>query len=57
MLNIALTFHDCGLTDVKALEKAFENVDYIFHLAGTVAALNYKDYLYGNVELTKNVLQ
>lgn len=55
--HLALTFHDCGLTDVKALEKAFENVDYIFHLAGTVAALNFKDYLYGNVELTKNVLQ
>jgi len=49
--------HPCGLTDVSAMAAVFQNVDYIFHLAGTVAALSYKDYLYGNVELTKNLLE
>lgn len=55
--NKGFTMHTCGLTNVGALEKAFENADYIFHLAGTVAALQYEDYIYGNVTLTKNVLE
>ena len=49
--------HTCGLTDVDALIKVFDKADYIFHLAGTVAALKYEDYYYGNVELTKNILE
>jgi nucleoside-diphosphate-sugar epimerase len=49
--------HTCGLTDIPAMAAVFKNVDYIFHLAGTVAALNYEGYLYGNVELTKNLLE
>lgn len=36
--------HSCGLTDINALAEVFKNVDYIFHLAGTVAALSYEDY-------------
>ncbi|MFT4969335.1 MAG: nucleoside-diphosphate-sugar epimerase [Chitinophagales bacterium] len=49
--------HTCGLKDIDAMSKVFENVDYIFHLAGVVAALSYEDYYYGNVELTKNLLE
>lgn len=52
-----IQIHTCGLTNVPALKEIFKNVDYIFHLAGTVAALNYEDYLYGNVEITKNILE
>lgn len=52
-----IQIHTCGLTDIEALKNIFQNVDYIFHLAGTVAALNYEDYLYGNVEITKNILE
>ena len=36
--------HTCGLTDVDALVKVFDKADYIFHLAGTVAALKYERY-------------
>lgn len=50
-------FHTCGLTDIEAMSAVFENVDYIFHLAGTVAALSYDDYYYGNVTLTENLLE
>jgi len=52
-----ITLHTCGLEDIPAMSEVFENVDYIFHLAGTVAALKYEDYLYGNVDLTRNVFE
>ena len=52
-----ISIHTCGLADVAALKEIFQNVDYIFHLAGVVAALKYEDYLYGNVEITKNILE
>lgn len=52
-----IQIHTCGLADIEALKNVFQNVDYIFHLAGTVAALKYEDYLYGNVEITKNILE
>ena len=52
-----IVIHTCGLTDIDALAEVFKNVDYIFHLAGTVAALNYEDYIFGNVTITENVLQ
>ena len=55
--NKGFTFHKCGLTDIEDLKIAFKDAKYIFHLAGTVSALKYEDYLFGNVELTKNVLE
>ena len=55
--NKGFIFHKCGLTDIDALKTAFKDAKYIFHLAGTVAALKYEDYIYGNVDLTKNVLE
>lgn len=51
------TYHKCGLTSIENLKIAFNNAKYIFHLAGTVSALKYEDYIYGNVTLTKNVLE
>ena len=55
--NKGFTMHTCGLTDIDALKVAFSDAKYIFHLAGTVSALKYEDYIYGNVDLTKNVLE
>lgn len=55
--NEKYVIHTCGLTDVEALKAAFKDAKYIFHLAGTVSALQYEDYIYGNVTLTKNVLE
>jgi len=55
--NKGFIFHKCGLTNVDDLKYAFKDAKYIFHLAGTVSALKYEDYIYGNVELTKNVLE
>ncbi len=48
--------HRCGLEAIEPLKQIFENVDYIFHFAGTVSAINYKAYHHGNVSITKNVL-
>lgn len=55
--NKGFTFHKCGLMDIEALKIVFKDAKYIFHLAGTVSALKYESYLYGNVTLTKNVLE
>lgn len=57
LLNKGFIFHKCGLTDIEALKVIFKDAKYIFHLAGTVAALKYENYIYGNVTLTKNVLE
>lgn len=57
LINKGFTFHKCGLTDIEALKVAFKDAKYIFHLAGTVSALKYESYIYGNVTLTKNVLE
>ncbi|MGB0885279.1 MAG: NAD-dependent epimerase/dehydratase family protein [Chitinophagales bacterium] len=54
--NKGFHFHKIGLENVADLTKAFEASKYIFHLAGTVAALKYETYIHGNVTLTKNVL-
>ena len=55
--NKDFIFHKCGLTNIDALKIAFKDAKYIFHLAGTVSALKYEDYIYGNVTLTKNILE
>lgn len=55
--NEKFVIHTCGLTSIDDLKLAFKDAKYIFHLAGTVSALKYEDYIYGNVTLTKNVLE
>lgn len=57
LINKGFIFHKCGLTDIAALKIVFKDAKYIFHLAGTVAALKFESYIYGNVTLTKNVLE
>lgn len=46
----------CGLTDVAALRQTFSDAHYIFHIAGTVKAKDDAGFVYGNVEMTRNVL-
>lgn len=55
--NENFKFHTCGLENIDDLKAVFQGAKYIFHLAGTVSALKYEDYLHGNVTLTKNVLE
>ncbi len=52
-----LKIFDCGLFDKNGLRKAFEDVNYIFHVAGVVKAKNEEGYLKGNVEATKVLLE
>lgn len=55
--KLDLEFIKCGLNDVSKLSTAFEGATYIFHLAGATKSKKYESYLYGNVQLTKNVFQ
>lgn len=55
--NKGYIIHSCGLENIDELTKVFQDAKYIFHLAGTVAALHYDSYYHGNVTLTKNVLE
>src|SRR5208283_1189048 len=45
-----------GLFDTKALNKAVENVDYIYHVAGLTKAKSRAEYFHGNHIATKNLL-
>jgi len=49
--------HTCGLTNIEKLKEILQDTTYVFHLAGVVAALKYEDYIYGNVDVTKNLLE
>ncbi len=40
----------------ESLKSAVENVDFVVHVAGTIAARNYEGYLAGNRDLTKKLL-
>ncbi len=45
-----------GLQDKTGLRKAFENAEYIFHVAGVVKSKTKEGYFEGNVENTKALL-
>ena len=55
--DLDVEFFDCGLTDVDALKTVFEDANYIFHIAGVVAAKKPEQFFKGNVATTKNVLE
>jgi dihydroflavonol-4-reductase len=48
---------DCGLMGKPGLRKAFENADYIYHVAGVVKSKTPEGYFKGNVDTTKNLLE
>jgi len=47
---------EASLSDVSSLEKAVEDVDYVYHVAGSTSARNLDGYMQGNYEGTKNIL-
>ncbi len=46
-----------GLSDSASLEQAVAGVDYIYHIAGVVAAKNREGFFRGNVDATRNLLE
>lgn len=46
-----------SLDDKATLEKAVEGVDYIYHIAGLTFARDYDEFLKGNRDATKNLLE
>ena len=46
-----------SLSEKDSLKKAVEGVDYIYHVAGVVAAKNREGFFQGNVEATRNLLE
>ncbi len=47
---------DCGLLDIESMSKAFQNADYIYHVAGVVKSKKLEGYFKGNVDTTKALL-
>lgn len=48
---------ETDFSTADSLRKAVENVDYILHIAGTIAAIDYNGYLKGNRDTTFNLLK
>ncbi|GAB4300160.1 MAG: NAD(P)-dependent oxidoreductase [Ignavibacteriaceae bacterium] len=48
---------DTGLENKSALKSILKNTNYIFHVAGVVKSKKPEGYFYGNVELTRNLLE
>ncbi len=48
---------DCGLKDKDGLRKAFQNAEYIYHVAGIVKSKTAEGYFDGNVETTRCLLE
>lgn len=48
---------DCGLFDKDALKNVLKDADYLFHVAGVVKAKTNEEYLRGNVETTRVLLE
>jgi nucleoside-diphosphate-sugar epimerase len=46
-----------GLTDKEGLRKAFQNADYIYHVAGVIKSKKPEGYFLGNVENTRVILE
>ncbi|HQJ46954.1 MAG: nucleoside-diphosphate sugar epimerase [Ignavibacteriales bacterium UTCHB2] len=46
-----------GLLDKEGLRKAFNNADYIFHVAGVVKSKSKEGYFKGNVDTTRSLLE
>lgn len=47
---------DCGLFDKDSLKDVLKDADYLFHVAGVVKAKTNEEYIQGNVESTRVLL-
>jgi nucleoside-diphosphate-sugar epimerase len=48
---------EASLSDVESLEKAAENVDFVYHIAGNTSAKNLDEYMAGNCQGTINLIE
>lgn len=55
--NKKVKIYDTGLFDKEGIRKAFEGVNFLFHVAGVVKAKKEEDYFKGNVETTRILLE
>lgn len=49
--------HTCGLNNAKDLQVAFQGAHYIYHIAGVVKVPTKEDFMRGNAEMTRNVME
>ncbi len=49
--------HNCGLFDREGLRKAFDGVEYVYHVAGVVKSKKPEGYFKGNVDTTRSLLE
>lgn len=49
--------HHCGLGNVAELQAAIQGAHYIFHIAGVVKVPTKADFMRGNAEMTRNVME
>lgn len=49
--------YDCGLNSKDALKEVLKDADYVYHVAGVVKAKKWEDYVNGNVDTTRNILE
>ncbi|PKL83777.1 MAG: NAD(P)-dependent oxidoreductase [Ignavibacteriae bacterium HGW-Ignavibacteriae-3] len=54
--NKDVKIFNCGLFDEAALKPILKDADFLFHIAGVVKAKYEKDYIRGNVETTRVLL-
>ncbi len=52
-----IEFVEASLNDMYSLKGALKNIEIIIHSAGLTAAKNYQDYLKGNRDGTRNLLE
>jgi dihydroflavonol-4-reductase len=55
--NLPITIHTCGLDDIELLRPILSDAHYIYHIAGVVKEKNWAGYEYGNVTITKNIIE
>lgn len=48
---------DCGLFDKESLKEVLKDANYLYHVAGVVKAKTNEEYIKGNVEATRTLLQ
>ncbi|MFH1050480.1 MAG: NAD-dependent epimerase/dehydratase family protein [bacterium] len=48
---------ETSLFDIVGLEKAVKDTDYIFHIAGLTFARNYEEFVKGNRDGTRNIIE
>lgn len=53
----SVVLHACGLGEVEPLRQAFQGAHYIYHIAGVVKVPTEADFMRGNRDMTRNVLE